>query len=121
MSPGGKAPRARGDSFERLTRRALEQAGWLVVRSGGSLGCADLVALRSDHQPWMVSCKATTSPYLVPMERAHLYHTAVGVNAVPVLAFKPERGISGVTFMAVMHGERLKPNGRSPFARVDHH
>lgn len=116
---GGRSPRARGDAFERLTRQSLEGRGWLVIRSAGSLGCADLVAFRSDHQPWFISCKATKEPYLRPQEMAALWLAAVGVNAIPVLAYKAEVGIGGVTFMALMGPERV-PKKVLPFSRLDH-
>jgi hypothetical protein len=48
---GGKAPRAAGDYFERRTRDALVADGWTVIRTAGSLGIADLVALRADRDP----------------------------------------------------------------------
>ena len=43
--------RTRGDDFERQTKDALRAYEWLVVRSAGSLGVADLVALRGGNTP----------------------------------------------------------------------
>ena len=57
MSPGGASPRRRGDYFERQTRADLEAHGWLVLRSGGSLGVADLIAVSRRGKPLLVSCK----------------------------------------------------------------
>ena len=37
-----------GVSYERELKRLLESKGWFVVRSAGSLGLGDLVALRED-------------------------------------------------------------------------
>jgi len=51
--------RRRGDYFERRARAALEADGWLVVRSAGSLGVADLVALRRGYTSRLISCKVT--------------------------------------------------------------
>lgn len=114
---GGKQARAKGDRFERLTREALEGHGWLVVRAAGSLGPCDLVALRGDHQPWLVSCKATELPSMPPRERAVLFHAAITVSAVPVLAYKRGPGMGGIEFLALMHPEK-KP--RHTYSVIDH-
>lgn len=116
---GGKAPRARGDRFERLCRHHLEgDHDWLVIRSGGSLGPADLVAFRSDHAPWFISCKASERPYLRPEEWSALWHFAVGANACPILAYKAGAGAVGIVFLILLAPER----GRGklpPFKRVN--
>jgi Holliday junction resolvase len=81
---GGKAPRAAGDYFERRTRDALEAAGWFVMRSGGSLGAADLVALKAGEEPWLISCKR--GGVLPRPELFRLVDTARAAGAVAVLA-----------------------------------
>lgn len=86
---GGKAPRAAGDYFERRTRDALEHDGWLVIRSGGSLGVADLVALRDGYTPLLVSCKKngylTRSELFVLVEAAHM----AGAAAILAIGKRP--------------------------------
>jgi len=37
--------RLKGDRRERYVRKVLEKEGWTVVRSGGSLGMFDLIAI----------------------------------------------------------------------------
>lgn len=113
----GKAPRARGDRFERLTRNVLQELGWKVTRSAGSLGCADLVAFRSDHAPWFISCKATEHPYLVPAEWGALWHAATSVNACPVLAHKAAPGPDGVVFLMLLAPTRGRAKN-PPYKRV---
>jgi Holliday junction resolvase len=98
--------REKGDRFEHLCRTALREQGWLVVRSAGSLGCADLVAFRSDHQPWFISCKATDKPYLTPAEWLQLYTNALGCNAVPVLAWPAAPGKKGIQYLCLMASSR---------------
>lgn len=49
--------RQRGDYFERQTRAALEARGYFLIRAAGSHGTADLVALKRDATPLLVSCK----------------------------------------------------------------
>lgn len=82
--PGGKAPRAAGDYFERRTRDGLEHAGFVVIRSGGSLGPADLVAMRKDGPPLLISCKK--GGYLPRPELFTLCETAERAGAVAILA-----------------------------------
>lgn len=117
-APGGAARRRKGDRFERLTSKRLKTQGWVVVRSAGSLGCADLVAFRSDHAPWFISCKAIDTPYLRPTEWLALYETALSVNGVPVVAYPAATGIDGVTFMALMAPARGR-QAIPPLRRLD--
>lgn len=87
---GGRAPRAAGDRFERVCFDRLRAAGFLVVRSAGSHGPADLVALRSDRGPVLVQCKVSDN--MTKYARAQFYETAMAVGAVAVIASKPSRG-----------------------------
>jgi Holliday junction resolvase len=82
--------RQRGDYFERQTRDALAGCGWYVVRSAGSLGVADLVALRVGRRPLLVSCKL--SGRIDPGERADLIAAAVMAGARPMLAQRERAG-----------------------------
>lgn len=76
--------RQRGDYFERQTRDALEAHGWFVIRAAGSLGPADIVALRQGNTPLLVSCKLSGA--IGPEERAVLCAHADQAGARPVLA-----------------------------------
>jgi len=67
--------RRRGDEFERRTKADLEMRGWVVVRSAGSLGPADLVALHHSRPPIIVSCKIPG--YLRPTENDVLIETSL--------------------------------------------
>lgn len=73
----------RGADFERRTAARLRDAGYLVVRSAGSLTNVDLVALRADHT-LLVQCKRNGA--LPPAPWNALYDAALTVGAVPVLA-----------------------------------
>jgi Holliday junction resolvase len=90
MTPGGRNNRARGDYFERQARDALQARGWYVVRSAGSLGIADLVALRVGSTPMLVSCKL--SGRIGPAERLALLDTAATSGARAVVAMRPRAG-----------------------------
>jgi Holliday junction resolvase len=101
-SRGGATNRQRGDYFERQTRAALESIGWLVIRSAGSLGPADLVALRAEHPAMLVSCKL--HGYLGPLERATLLTAAAKAGARPMVARRDKPGWVLLAF--------LPPDGR---------
>ena len=89
--------RARGDYLERQTRDALAAYGWLIVRSGGSLGAADLVALRAQKRPLLIQCKilgkGRTFPRLDPDERLALWQAAEQSGARPIIATRYTGGL----------------------------
>lgn len=96
----GLSNRQRGDYFERQVRDALAAHGWLVIRSAGSLGIADLVALRAGKTPTLVSCKL--SGRIGPGERAALILAADKAGARPLVAMRPRGG--RVQLLAVLRG-----------------
>jgi Holliday junction resolvase len=83
--------RQRGDYLERQTRSALEACGWIVVRAAGSLGVADLVALRRGNRPLLVSCKLGKG--IPPHERLALLDASTQAGARPVMATRTKRGV----------------------------
>ena len=82
--------RQRGDYLERQTRDALRACGWIVVRAAGSQGVADLVALRHDMRPLLVSCKL--GPGIPPAERRELVEASATAGARPIMATRTKRG-----------------------------
>jgi Holliday junction resolvase len=82
--------RTRGDYLERQTKAALVDLGWLVTRSAGSMGIADLVALRKGSTPLLVSCKV--GGRIDPGERAELCAAAEAAGARAILAQRRRRG-----------------------------
>jgi Holliday junction resolvase len=83
--------RHRGDYFERQVRDALHAEGpWIVVRSAGSFGIADLVALTAGRKPWLISCKL--NGYIGPKERAELLHAQWVAEALALVAMRPKPG-----------------------------
>ena len=81
--------RRRGDYFERRTKAALEAQGWLVTRSAGSFGVADLVALRGGSTPLLVSCKLDGK--LPRAQRVALCDAADRAGADAILAHRGAR------------------------------
>lgn len=88
--------RARGDYLEHQTRDALARYGWFVVRAGGSLGAADLVALRAGKRPLLVQCKLLGKgrkfPRVDPGERNALWEAAESAGARPIIATRYQGG-----------------------------
>lgn len=84
------ANRKRGDYLERQTKAALEAHGWFVVRAAGSLGAADLVALKGEFRPLLIACK--TNGTVPPHERVALRKVAELADATPLCASRPKRG-----------------------------
>jgi Holliday junction resolvase len=82
--------RGQGDYLERQARLALESAGWWVIRAAGSHGIADLVAMRADRLPLLVSCKKGGT--IPRQERHRLWLTAQATGARPVLATRDHPG-----------------------------
>jgi Holliday junction resolvase len=109
--------RDRGDYFERRTRDALEADGWVVVRAAGSFGPADLMALRAEHRPWLVSCKL--NGYLTRLEVIALCDAAEKAGALAILAWRKRAGIVHLA-LVTKHGKtsmepmRMPPRPRKP-------
>lgn len=85
----------RGISRERQVRRRLELEGWWVGRCAGSLGDADLVALRADMPPQLIEVKATSAgPYshFGPKARQELIDAAEIAGGDAVLIWWAPRG-----------------------------
>lgn len=85
----------RGAQRERAVRDLLAEQGWLVVRAAGSLGCADLLALRAGERPRLVEVKSTAGgpfEHFGPAARARLAAAAEQAGADALLAHWPPRG-----------------------------
>lgn len=88
---------SRGHQRERQVRKELEKEGWLVVRAGGSLGIADLVALKAHHQPRILEVKSDDEKFgpfnnFGPKRRAKFLAAAGHAGAEPLLAYWPPYG-----------------------------
>ena len=79
----------RGADLERAAKRYLEDNGYYVIKSAGSKGVADLVAIKGlqgiqASETLYVQCK--TDGYLLPDERVRFRQAALKSGAVPVVA-----------------------------------
>jgi Holliday junction resolvase len=88
---------SRGHDRERAVKRLLQQEDWWVARAAGSLGDADLVALRKGNCPRLIEVKSSSKergPYadFGPDEREHLKWAADLAGGAAWLAWWPPRG-----------------------------
>jgi Holliday junction resolvase len=85
----------RGHDRERAVRVVLEGEDWWVARAAGSLGDADLVALKDGRRPRLIEVKSTVAgPFhsFGPQDRARLLLAAKIAGATAELAWWPPRG-----------------------------
>lgn len=86
---------SRGHDRERAVRRLLEDQDYFVARAAGSLGDADLVALRAGSRSLLVEVKSTVAgPYhsFSPKDRIDLLFAAKLAGADAVLCWWPPHG-----------------------------
>ena len=81
---------SRGYNFELRVKRSLEKRGYFVVRSSGSHGPADLLAVSKDGKVLAVQCKL--DGYLPAKEFRKLFALATRYPVTPYLASKNEKG-----------------------------
>jgi hypothetical protein len=74
---------AAGRRLEWKTRKALKNRGYLVIRSAGSKGPADLVAFKDNHFPVFVQCKRGKMSRKEWMEFVDI---SWGLQVIPVCA-----------------------------------
>lgn len=78
---------SQGALVERQTSQDLGEHGYDVVRSAGSKGAADLVAVH-DGEILFVQVKKDKKTAFGPAERRELLRMAARVGAVPLLAYR---------------------------------
>lgn len=86
---------SRGIQRERQVRRLLEEDGWWTCRAAGSLGDADVIALKAGEPARLVEVKSTKAgPFhsFGPKDRAELVAAAQRAGATPELVWWPSRG-----------------------------
>lgn len=84
----------RGIDRERRLKDRLEGEDWFVTRAAGSLGDADLVALKVGKRPMLIEVKSTTAgPFhsFGPKDRADLLFAADLAGADAWLVWWPPR------------------------------
>ncbi len=95
LSTESQSGMARGHDRERAVKRKLQEDNWWVCRAAGSLGDADLVALKGGMTPRLIEVKSTAGgPYehFGPKEREDLAFAAELAGAEAWLAWWPPRG-----------------------------
>lgn len=89
-----KGASARGRAREREVKKKLEADGFFVIKAGGSLGEADLVALKAGQRGMMIEVKSTTAgPFhsFGPAKREALFDAAEKAGLEPYLCHWPPR------------------------------
>lgn len=84
-----------GHQRERQLRKELEADNWLVIRAAGSLGVADLVALKLGHTPRLIEVKADSRSafaHFGPDKRADLLEAAARGGACAFVVHWPKHG-----------------------------
>jgi Holliday junction resolvase len=85
---------ARGISRERALKKILESQDWFVARAAGSLGDADLIALREGDRPRLIEVKSSSAgPFhsFGPAKREELLLAARIAGAQAWLVWWPVR------------------------------
>lgn len=106
----GRTAYRRGRDFEYSTKKRLEKAGFVVLRSPASKGLADLWAVK-DGKIWFVQCKLHGA--ISPAECDALYDFAHEAGATPVIAQRPTGKTRGFEFFEVT-GHRGPLRGKHP-------
>lgn len=87
---------SRGHDRERKVKDLLLKQDWWVARAAGSLGDADLVALKDGCRPLLIEVKSSAQgPYehFRPKDRADLLFAAKLAGANAVLVWWPPRSV----------------------------
>lgn len=87
---GGRKAKARGTAFERRCRKILEAAGYQAVRSAGSHGPADLIAMRQGETAF-IQCQMWDHVSTAEWNEFRRLALAAGVTPVWVFA-KSKKG-----------------------------
>lgn len=84
----------RGFDRERAVRRQLDREGWWTCRAAGSLGDADIIALKHGEKPLLIEVKSTTAgPFhsFGPKQRGELARAAAKAGGIAYLLWWPPR------------------------------
>ncbi len=96
-----------GAELERAAKKSLEADGYYVIRSAGSKGLADLIALKPGEL-LLVQCKRR---YIGPAERMAFRMLAIRLGALPLLGewVKEGRAARVVGFSLMGIGDARSP------------
>ena len=96
-----------GRALEYKIAILFRRKGYFVVRSAGSHGAADLVAVKRGKKPLLIQAKKGKGGISIE-ERNKLFLTAIEVDSVPIVVIKEDRKLAvytQLTGIAVKHGE----------------
>lgn len=101
-----------GATLERAAKKLLEDGGYYVVKSGGSKGLADLVALKPG-QVALVQCK--TNGRISPAERVAFRQLCLRLHATCLLGQWEKTGPRGGRSAAFLELTSMGPAGHRPW------
>jgi Holliday junction resolvase len=81
---------SRGYAFELKVWKDLQRNGYFIVRSGGSRGPVDLIAVAPGPEVLFIQCKRDGR--LSIEDRRDLYNLGMAFNATPILAYRDDDG-----------------------------
>ena len=102
----------RGSDFERRVKKELEKHGYLVIKSGGSLGAFDLVAIKLGMRPLGVQCKVR-HPLISSDEWNELFEQSLEYDMIPILAYRDQKAPYGL-FICELTSRRTKRSRHWP-------
>jgi Holliday junction resolvase len=77
-----------GSSHERRTKAKLEADGYWVMKSAGSKGVADLVAIKKGQ---ILLVQGKLNSYVAPKEWNDLYQTALNIGALAIVVGRGQK------------------------------
>lgn len=101
-----------GAVLERAAKKVLEDGGYYVIKSGGSKGIADLVALKPGETV-LVQCKG--NGYIAPAERVAFRKLGLRLGAVCLLGRWEKTGPRGGRSAAFSELTSMGPAGQRPW------
>lgn len=96
---------SRGADFERRVMKLLEDRGYFCVRSAGSHGAVDIVAMRGPVMGgppgWRLLIQCKRHGVISPADRAQFVELAQSLYCAPVLARMPKGKKRGIELLRV--------------------
>jgi Holliday junction resolvase len=94
----------KGRAFEYKIATLFRRKGYYVVRSAGSYGPSDLVAVKKGQRPVLIQCKAGAAA-ISKEESDLLFLTAKDADSIPIVVSKEDRTLTIYTQLVGLSSE----------------